>query len=84
MRPLSPDPQSIAIASGENFPDALSGSVLTGLNGGSISLVSPDAGLTPATLTFMQSHKGKPIISYGGTGVISDAIFQQAKGVVGK
>ncbi len=65
------DPKSIVIATGENFPDGLSGGAFASLSGSPMLLV-PTEGLNEDTQAFLNSLGGKTAKTYilGGTGVI--------------
>lgn len=60
------------LATGENFPDALTGGVLAALNSTDLVLVSP-AGLQGKEKTAMQSWHGQKVFAFGGNGVVSDS-----------
>lgn len=66
------DPKSIVIATGENFPDGLSGGAFAALSGSPMILI-PKEGLNSGTQAYLNSLSGKTTKSYilGGTGVIS-------------
>ncbi|MDN5709323.1 MAG: S8 family serine peptidase [Planococcus sp. (in: firmicutes)] len=65
------------IATGLNFPDALTGSVLAAKNDAPILLVRPDK-IPPATEQQLPTYRGFSI--FGGTGAVSEDI----KGMLGK
>jgi len=66
------DPQTIVVATGENFPDGLSGGAFAALTGSPMLLI-PKADLNSDTRTYLQGLCGKTTKAYilGGTGVIS-------------
>lgn len=66
------DPASLVIATGENFPDGLSGGAFAALNGSPMILISKE-GINDATQNYLKSLSGKTTKLYilGGTGVIS-------------
>jgi len=66
------DPSTLVMATGENFPDGLSGGAFAALTGSPMLLV-PTEGLNGDTQTFLTSLSGKTTKTYilGGTGVIS-------------
>ncbi|MFZ3129869.1 MAG: cell wall-binding repeat-containing protein [Desulfosporosinus sp.] len=65
------NPQSIVIATGENFPDGLSGGAFAALNGSPMILI-PKEGINDETQTYLEGLGGKTTKTYllGGTGVI--------------
>jgi putative cell wall-binding protein len=66
------NPQSIVIATGENFPDGLSGGAFAALTGSPMLLVPRD-GLNVDTKNYLEGLSGKTTKTYilGGTGVIN-------------
>jgi hypothetical protein len=66
------DPTTLVMATGENFPDGLSGGAFAALSGCPMLLV-PTKGLNVDTQTFLNSLRGKTTKTYilGGTGVIT-------------
>lgn len=65
------DPKSLVIATGENFPDGLSGGAFAALSGSPMLLI-PKEGLNNDTKDYLSSLCGKTKKTYilGGTGVI--------------
>lgn len=65
------NPKSIVIATGENFPDGLSGGAFAALTGSPMLLI-PRVGLNADTKTYLGGLSGKTTKTYilGGTGVI--------------
>ncbi|WP_242860207.1 cell wall-binding repeat-containing protein [Desulfosporosinus sp. I2] len=68
------DTKSIVIATGENFPDGLSGGAFSALSGSPMILV-PKGAMNSDTQAFLKSLSGKATKTYilGGTGVISSS-----------
>lgn len=68
------DPETIVIATGENFPDGLSGGAFAALEGSPMFLI-PKGELNSDTAAYLESLGGKTKKAYilGGTGVISGA-----------
>ncbi|MHB8125727.1 MAG: cell wall-binding repeat-containing protein [Desulfitobacteriaceae bacterium] len=66
------NPKSLVIATGENFPDGLSGGAFAALSGSPMLLI-PREGLNSNTQTYLKDLSGKTTKIYilGGTGVIS-------------
>lgn len=69
------------LATGENFPDALTGGVLAALNSTDLVLVSP-TGLKGKEKTAMQSWHGQKVFAFGGNGVVSDSILSYVQAIV--
>ena len=70
------------VAVGSNFPDALAGGPVAGLNAGPVLLVTTDTipAATASELTRLQPNK---IVILGGTGVVSTAVETQLAAFVG-
>ena len=68
-------PKSIVIATGENFPDGLSGGSFAALNGSPMLLI-PKQALNSDTQAYLSNLIGKTTNAYilGGTGVISSSL----------
>lgn len=66
------DPQTLVIATGENFPDGLTGGAFAALTGSPMLLI-PRTGLDAGTKAYLTGLKGRTAQGYvlGGTGVIS-------------
>ena len=77
------DPVSVAIASGENFPDGLSG----GAHAATLNLpllLSPQDQMAGSVLDYLESHAPfDQAILYGGPVVLSDTVAAQAAQFVG-
>lgn len=67
------------LATGERFPDALSGAAAAGASGGPVLLVSRDT-IPAAVATELRRLAPKRIVVVGGTDAISDAVRSQANG----
>ncbi len=65
------------LASGEDFPDALAGAALAGHQGAPL-LLTPKAGLTPATRAELERLAPQQIIVLGGPAALSDTVLQAA------
>jgi putative cell wall-binding protein len=74
-------PLSVGLASGMNFPDALSGGAVTANHGGPILLV-PNKGTIPAGTTGYLTQTAATSASsawlFGGPASVSDSVFTQA------
>jgi putative cell wall-binding protein len=70
-------PNHVIIATGENFPDALAASTLSGARGTAPILLTQSAVLTPETSAGLDSLKGKGVTTatiVGGTTAVSEAV----------
>lgn len=68
-------PARVGVSSGVSYPDALSGGVATGIEGGALVLTATDALPAPVS-DFIAAHgyNGMPIIVYGGTVAIRSTV----------
>ncbi|MDR1603957.1 MAG: S8 family serine peptidase [Gracilibacteraceae bacterium] len=73
-----PTGANLYIATGRNFPDALTGGLLAALNSSSIMLVSPD-GLTARQKSLLSTLRGKQAVALGGTGSVSEELLAEVK-----
>ncbi|MCL4078625.1 cell wall-binding repeat-containing protein [Coriobacteriia bacterium Es71-Z0120] len=76
-------PRFVALATGENFPDALAGGPLAGAEGGVLLLSKPTA-LSTSAQAFLASEKARVEACrlLGGTGALSDAVRSSADSVL--
>lgn len=74
---MGADNQTIFVATGENFPDALAASALAAKTNSPIILVN--AGLPSAASSYLQNYRGKvkDIFLMGGAAVVSDDILNK-------
>ncbi|MFQ6171160.1 cell wall-binding repeat-containing protein [Oryzobacter sp. R7] len=68
----------VYVATGADFPDALSGSVLAALDGAPLLLVTRTS-IPAATVTELERLDPRYIRVLGGTGVVSDAVLNTLK-----
>jgi len=66
---------TICVATGINFPDALSGGVFTALRKAPLMLVNKE--LTDDQKAFIDSRNPRTVYVFGGAGAVSDFILQQ-------
>ena len=75
---FAPSPNRLYIASGQNFPDALTGSVLAAQTGSPIVLIDPRSSNLPSSVvSYIQSLQGTGVTSItllGGSFVVPDAL----------
>ncbi|UWG96586.1 cell wall-binding repeat-containing protein [Dehalobacter sp. DCM] len=81
------NPKTIYLASGDNYPDALSGTVLAGQNGDPILLVDPSSPLVPNSIAayLMQLYENgivPSITAFGGTGAVPDEVVNNAQNLL--
>jgi hypothetical protein len=72
-------PDTIAVATGANFPDALSAGAFLGRFWGPLLLVDPQAGLAPAAAAWIDSERGSTSAGFvfGGTGALPRSVDGQ-------
>ncbi|MHB1406494.1 MAG: S8 family serine peptidase [Desulfitobacteriaceae bacterium] len=75
LQAFEPSGQAVYVATGENFPDALTGGVLAASQGTDIILVPP-SGPTDAERAVLAPWQGKEAFALGGSGVITDSVLQ--------
>jgi hypothetical protein len=79
-----PTPGTIGLASGTNFPDALSGGAHIGRFSGPLLLTDPSA--LPAVIQAYLTAKASSIVGgfvYGGTSAVSDSVRSAAQVSIG-
>ena len=64
---------TIYLATGTDFPDALAGSALAAKNNAPIFLTGKDL-ISPETINFIKSKNVKHVVILGGTGVVSEKV----------
>ena len=72
---FAPGVAAIYLANAYNFPDALGGAAAAGTLPGPVLLVGPNVPLDPATLAEIERLTPQHIYVLGGTGVVSDQVF---------
>jgi len=65
---------SVIIATGENYPDALSAGSLFAGHGGPVLLAQPGSGLTPALVAELARLKPSEVLILGGADVVSEIV----------
>ncbi len=66
----------IAVATGTNFPDALTGAVLAAKMQCPVLLIDPTNGATPGVKSYVKNLSSPDIYVFGGAGVLKDAVIQ--------
>ena len=66
--------ETVVVATGENFPDALAGNYLAGTLGAPILLTTRSVPVPGATLAALQTLKARNVVLLGLTGAISQAV----------
>jgi putative cell wall-binding protein len=74
--------QTVFLASGRNFPDALSGSALAARNSAPLLLVEP-GGLPPVVATQLMAFKPSRVVLLGGEATISASVASAVSSVLG-
>lgn len=69
----------VVLASGENFPDALSSSYLAS-NMGTLVLLTPQSSIANSTLNALRNGGFDSVLLIGGTGAISQGVEDQLRG----
>lgn len=69
------------IATGNNFPDALTGGILASSNSADIMLLSA-AGPTPVQKAVLKKIRNKKVIALGGEGAVPDDLIRQIQTLV--
>ena len=69
------------VATGRNFPDALTGGVLAAANSSAILLLPPQ-GLTAPQIQALQTLNGKKAVALGGRGAVSDQLLKQVQELI--
>jgi len=80
-RGMNADTGTIFLASGENFPDALAGSVFAAWTNSPIILVNGNNPPDKETYDSLLNQKTRNIYILGGTGVIPDSLVASMDGV---
>lgn len=75
---LIPDAKTVFLATGRNFPDALSAGPAAAVKNGAILLVDGDV-LPAATSEAIKRMSPAAVYAIGGTSAVSEAAFSQAK-----
>ncbi|MCG1024849.1 S8 family serine peptidase [Dehalobacter sp.] len=70
--------QAFYIATGMNYPDALTGGILAATGSSNILLVS-QSGLSAGQKTLLSSYKGKTVIAIGGTKALPDTVIAEIR-----
>lgn len=73
---------TVYLANGMNFPDALAGAAAAGHNGAPVLLMKQNS-LPPETALYLQHHRPSKLIVLGGTGAVSATAVAQARSAAG-
>lgn len=76
LQAYPPQGRLVYLATGENFPDALTGGVVAALNNSRIVLV-PAQGPSDQQREVLQPWNGRSILAFGGSSVIPEEIIHQ-------
>ena len=73
----------VGVATGRNFPDALSGSAAAGRRGGVLLLTAPDALSAPASQALSTNASAvRTALVFGGTGAVSGSVMAQIEALI--
>jgi putative cell wall-binding protein len=81
LKAYPPQGRVLFIATGENFPDALSGGVIAAINQTGLVLVPP-SGPTPSELSMFKTWHEKNIYVFGGIVAVPETVVQQIQGII--
>jgi minor extracellular protease Epr len=73
-----PQGKLLFLATGENFPDALTGGVLAALNNSRIILVPPTGPSEPQQ-KILQPWSGQKVLTFGGSTLVPDAVVNNVR-----
>jgi len=84
---FAPNPATVFLTTGNDFGDALAGSVVAAKNGDPIILIDPSVPTLPKSVA---SYLGKlyannlspNLVSFGGTGVVTDEIMKSSRDLI--
>ncbi|UWG96980.1 S8 family serine peptidase [Dehalobacter sp. DCM] len=78
LRDNEPEGNNLYIATGMNYPDALTGGILAAGGNTTILLVAPN-GLTTEQRTLLLNYKGRKVIAIGGTKALPPSVLSEVK-----
>jgi len=81
LKAYPPQGSLLFIATGDNFPDALSGGVIAAINQTGLVLVPP-FGPTLSEISVFKTWHGKSIYVFGGIVAVPQAVVQQIQGII--
>ena len=67
---------TLAVATGANFPDALTGGALAAKMKFLVLLINPTSGASAGAKTYVKALVAPAIYVYGGTGVLTNTIVK--------
>lgn len=70
---LGSDPDTVFVAAGDNYPDALAGGAAAALLGAPVLFVPKDGTLDPAVSDFISEFDCKTAVALGGTGALPES-----------
>ncbi|WP_242966885.1 S8 family serine peptidase [Desulfosporosinus sp. FKA] len=82
LQAYPPNSSKLELATGENFPDALTGAVRAALQGSMVVLVPTRTELPSSLITLLTSWKGKQIEALGGKVALPDAVVQSVEALL--
>ena len=82
LQAYPPTTAKLEIATGENYPDALTGAVRAAFYGTMVVLVPTHSAMPASLSTLLNSWKGKQVESFGGVSALPDNVVQTVEGWV--
>ncbi len=79
LQAFPPQGNPVYLATGENYPDALAGSVLAAQNGSMLVLVPTAVNLPDRLTNLLTVWKGKKIVALGGTIALPEAVVNNVR-----
>jgi putative cell wall-binding protein len=76
-----PEGKLVFLATGEDFPDALTGGVVAAMNNSRILLISP-TGPSMKEQLVLQAWSGRTPLVFGGPGVVSEEVYTHTQSLV--
>jgi len=81
IRNERPGGRFLYVATGLNFPDALTGGILAAAGSTDILLISPQ-GLTAVQISVLETMSGKKAVALGGKEAVSDKVLSQVQALI--
>jgi len=76
LQAYPPTTNKLEIATGENYPDALTGAVRASLYGSMVVLVPTTTSIPSSLATLLQSWKGRQVEALGGVAALPESVVQ--------
>jgi len=79
LQAYPPTTEKLEIATGENFPDALTGAIRASFYGSMVVLVPTHSAIPSSLFTLLNSWQGKEVESFGGVAVLPENVVETVK-----